>query len=79
VRVADFLNLVCQSLKRLPNTLSMTDTPATVEEWDSIGHLSIIAAIDGNLPVSVNDDELRNFTSIEQLVKRLKARGVLEE
>jgi acyl carrier protein len=79
MQVEEFLNVICEALHREPNTLSLDDTPETVEQWDSLGHLRIIAAMDSCLRVSVNDDELQNFRSLRELVARLKCRGVLEE
>ncbi len=79
MKVADFLNLVCQSLGLRPRSLSLDDTPQTVPQWDSIGHLSIIALLDEQLGIRSNDAELRNFTSMGQLIERLKARNALED
>ncbi|WP_442508719.1 acyl carrier protein [Novipirellula sp. SH528] len=75
----DFLNELCDVLGRDPNSLSMDDTPNTVKEWDSVGHLSMIATIDDVLEVSVDDEDLRTFNSIDELVTRLKARNALED
>ncbi len=66
-------------LGRSPGSLSEADTPTSVEEWDSIGHLSIISVMDEALDVSINDEELRNFTSIRQLLERLRRRNALED
>jgi len=79
MKTAEFLDLVCEALGRAPGSLSEADTPWTVEEWDSIGHLSIISAMDEALNVSVNDEELRNFTWIRELLDRLRARKALED
>ena len=78
MKTADFLNLLCESMNRDPGTLTLEDTPETVEQWDSVGHLSIISAID-QLGVAVDNDEMQNFASIRELVNRLKQRGALED
>ncbi len=79
MKTAEFLNELCDVLGRDSGSLSLEDTPNSVKEWDSVGHLSIIATIDDVLEVSVDDEELRNFQSIGELVERLKARGALED
>jgi acyl carrier protein len=79
MKVPEFLNLVCEALGLPPRSLSLDATPQTVPQWDSIGHLSIIAIADERLGVRTNDADLHNFTSIGQLVERLKARNVLED
>jgi acyl carrier protein len=79
MKVHDFLDALCSALGREPHSLTLDDTPQTVEQWDSIGHLSIIATMDELLGVSVMDDELRTFRSIGELIQRLKARHALED
>jgi acyl carrier protein len=79
MKTAEFLDLVCEALGRAPGSLSLDDTRATVEEWDSLGHLAIISVIDEALHVPVNNDEMQNFSSLRQLAAMLQARGALEE
>ncbi len=79
MKVKDFFNVICEAFSREPDSLSLEDTPESVEEWDSVGHLSIISLIDEELNVAVDDDDLRSFTSIGELVDRLKARNALED
>lgn len=79
MKTEEFLNALCGALGRGPNTLSLDDTPQTVAEWDSIGHLTIIATVDELLGVPVQDQRLREFTSIGELVEQLKSLGALEQ
>lgn len=74
-----FLDVLCEALNRDPGTLTLADTPETVEEWDSVGHLSIVATVDGELGVSADEAEMQSFGSIGDLVTALKARGALED
>ncbi len=76
---AEFLNELCEVLGRDPDSLTREDTPKTVKEWDSMGHLTMIATIDELLEVSVQDEELRNFQSIGELLDRLHTRNALED
>lgn len=78
MKIAEFLNLVCEGLGRAPDSLSLDDTRATVEEWDSIGHLAIISIIDEALHVPVDNDEMQSFGSLRELVERLQAKHALE-
>ena len=79
MKTKEFLNAICEALGRSPNTLSLDDTPETVPEWDSVGHLSIIATLDERLGAPVDEEDMRNFRSIRELVDRLTARSALEE
>lgn len=78
-KVQEFLDALCASLNREPGSITLDDTPDSLAEWDSVGHLSIIATVDQELSVPVDEEEMQTFTSIGQLVDRLKARGVLED
>jgi acyl carrier protein len=62
-----------------PKSLTLDDTQQTVPQWDSMAHLMIIATVQRDLGVAPNDASLHNFTSIRQLVERLKARKALED
>jgi acyl carrier protein len=79
MKVQEFLNLLCQTLALPSNSLSLDDTPLTVPQWDSMAHLDIIGVVERKLGVAPNDAALHNFTSIRQLVERLKARNALED
>ena len=79
MRVEDFLNKICDALGKEPNTLTLDDTTETVEEWDSVGHLSMVAVMDEELGIAIDDEELLDFNSMRTLVDRLKAKGALED
>ncbi|NQT37440.1 MAG: acyl carrier protein [Planctomycetes bacterium] len=79
MKVEGFLDVLCDALGKEPGTLTCDDTPTTVEEWDSVGHLSIIASLDEELGVPVDNEGLRKFASIGELVDRLVARNALEK
>ena len=76
--VEQFLDVVCDALGREPGTLTLDDTPKTVEQWDSVGHLSIISTVDEALGVPVDDEEIRMFMSIRELTDRLEARNAFQ-
>jgi acyl carrier protein len=77
MKTDDFINLLCEALGRKPGTLSMKDTKLTIDEWDSLGHLEIISTVADNLNVPVDNEEMRNFTSIQELFDRLLAMKAL--
>ena len=76
---AEFLNEICDVLGRDPDSLCPEDTPKTVKEWDSNGHLMIIATIDEVLEVSLEDEEMRTFKSIGEMLDRLRSRNALDD
>jgi acyl carrier protein len=79
VKVSEFLNCICVALDRTPDSLKLDDTPQTVPEWDSLGHLSIISAIERQLKYRMTTGDMRGFASLGELVTKLKSRGALQD
>lgn len=73
-----FLDTVGEALGLDQRSLSLDDTPETVEEWDSLGHLVIISVLESELHVDTNTEEFQVFASIRELVETLKDKGLLE-
>jgi len=78
METAQLLSIVCEALNRAPGTLTLDDTPDTVEEWDSLGHLAIVSAVNYRLRVPVNDPDLVAFSSLRELAQTLDRKGFLK-
>lgn len=74
----EFLNIVCDALEIEEGSITLDDTVDTIEYWDSMGHLSIIAALD-TLGIDTNREEFQNFDTIAKLVELVRKEGVLED
>ena len=79
MKIQEFLDAVAQTLGRGPGSVSLDDTPETVEEWDSIGHLLLVSMLESELGVTPDTEELTAFNSMSQLVEVLKGKGALED
>lgn len=79
MKTNELLDIVAAALGRNPGSVTLEDTPDTLEEWDSIGHLSIVSGLEQDAGITPDNDELTSFTSIKQLVETLKANGTLED
>jgi len=79
MKTQDFLAAIAESLNRSPGSLKLEDTPDTIEEWDSVGHLSILSTVEEKLGFLPDGDEYMSLSSIQELVDLLKARGDLED
>jgi acyl carrier protein len=79
VRTAEFLDAICEAIGRPVGSLALDDTPSTVAEWDSVGHLGIIATIDASFGIPTDSEDLQRFASLRQLVDALRSRGVVLE
>ena len=79
MKIQEFLDAIAGSLQRDPGSISLEDTPESVEEWDSVGHLSILATSESELGVSPDTEELMSFTSIRELIDVLKSEDAGED
>jgi acyl carrier protein len=80
MKTNEFLDILCEALRVERGSLSVKDSPETVANWDSLGHMSIIAAIESNFGLDVSEHEsLRRFRSLGEIVETLKGFGVLKD
>jgi acyl carrier protein len=49
-------------------TIMLESTPATVEGWDSLGHMGLIAAIEASFEVELDVEEMADVDSVRALV-----------
>jgi acyl carrier protein len=49
-------------------TIILESTPATVEGWDSLGHMGLIAAIEASFGVELDVEEMADVDSVRALV-----------
>ncbi len=62
-------------IELIQNTFSTTEsitintTPNDVDEWDSLGHIMLIQAIEEKFSISFDFDEMLNFESVKDIVE----------
>ncbi len=61
----------------LDRPLRLDDTPDGTPDWDSVGHLSLLAFIDENFGIDASDDALTRPKSMADVVAFLKSKSVL--
>ena len=59
-----------------PNTVTDTTSPATLDRWDSLNHLALIAAVEETYEVFLSTSEMREASSIGNLRRILATKGV---
>jgi acyl carrier protein len=52
--------------------------PEDVTNWDSIGHMNLVAALEEEFNLQFEVDEIMEMSSPQKILDILKARGVLE-
>lgn len=48
----------------------------TIEEWDSVGHMALVADIESAFDVMLDTDDILNLSSVREAVKILSRLGV---
>lgn len=74
----EFIEKCCIALEVESGELDRDSSQDSVETWDSLGMLSLIAMIDTELEISMEGDELQELETLGKLIDELKLRGILE-
>jgi len=70
--ISALISLVANALEIAPDLIADQTQASEIEEWDSLGHISILVALDEIIPeVSGSVPELASATSIPDLLRLL--------
>ena len=70
------LNLIKDALKA--EEIGLNSSMDNTDDWDSLGHLSILSAIDQSLDGKASNlDELASATSVEKIISILEKNNLL--
>ena len=78
MKTAAFLSTLEEIVGVPAGKLKLEDGPKTLKKWDSLAHVTILAAIDRDLGVDP-DDAMTRFQTFGELSNMLKARNALED
>ena len=71
---ASIIALVATSLDVAPATLSQDSGPASVAEWDSLAHVTVITAAEKAFGVEFAVDEMLSINSIANLCQLIETK-----
>jgi len=71
--------LVGKVFKINPEELSDTSSRNTIEQWDSMGHLALITALEEQFQVSISITDAMEMANIRKIKDVLKEYGVSGE
>lgn len=74
----DFIRECCIALQLEPGSLDKESSPGSVESWDSMGWLSLVAMVDDKLGLTLEITDLRNIKKIGDFVELLSGKGLLQ-
>jgi acyl carrier protein len=66
------LRAVCASVFNLePSRLGDDASPETIAEWDSLGHLTLVLAVEAEFGVSFEADEIPTLNTFSRIRERV--------
>ena len=74
--VDEFLHAAGEAID-LKRPLRLDDAPDGTPEWDSVGHLSLLAMIDEKFGIDASADALTRPKDVAEMVAYLKSKNVL--
>ena len=69
------INIVKEALDIEEETIDLNTQFDSLDTWDSLGKLSLIALIDESFNVQISDKEFNSFQTIEDLYAALKSKN----
>jgi acyl carrier protein len=57
------------------NQVSMDTSPETLDNWDSLRHMNLMMALEEELNVTFNEDEVLSMLSMQAIVDTLNSKG----
>ena len=54
-----------------PTTLSVDDSPNTIADWDSVNHIHLILALEGEYGVAFDPGEIAELVTVGVIAERL--------
>lgn len=76
--INELFTLIAESLDVERETIKETSSSESIDEWDSLGHLSILSALDEVTDGKASEvEELAAALTIEDLIKILSNAGLL--
>lgn len=69
--VQQLLDLFAEALEIEPGSLTLDTKIADVDEWNSLGWLTIMSLVDERLNVELSAREIRGFTTARDVVEHL--------
>jgi acyl carrier protein len=68
--------VVAQAFGVEPDSIGESSSPETVEGWDSMGHLNLIAALEKRFNISIDIGDAMEMVSVERIRTILLDYGV---
>lgn len=78
ITLEDLLKIIAKSLNIKASKINLKTKDTDLEEWDSLGQLSIISALDKKFKGTVKFDKIASSSSINVIASFLKKKKLLK-
>lgn len=68
------IEVLIEALEIENREVQLTDNFKEYPEWDSLSRLSLIALMDENFDIQIDDDTFKKINSVEMLIKEVESR-----
>ncbi len=68
--------VIAQVFGCAPSTLDDASSPETIGEWDSLGHVTLVIALEAEYGVSFSPEETVALSDVGAIKHALRSRGV---
>jgi acyl carrier protein len=55
-----------------------SSSPDTLSKWDSIAHISLVLALEGEFGIALSDDDVVDMVSVSRIVSIVRDKGVVD-
>jgi len=70
-----FISAFKAALDMENHEIQLSDNFRDYEEWDSLGHLSVIAMLDEEFGIVIEQNEFNNLKTIGELIEAIKSKA----
>jgi acyl carrier protein len=75
----DALNWISEVFEESPGRITAATARDAIPGWDSLGTLSLIAALDEKFDIHLSEQEIEGMSSVEDVFAILRRQGALQD
>ncbi|KKP36912.1 acyl carrier protein [Candidatus Peregrinibacteria bacterium RIFOXYC2_FULL_33_13] len=69
------INLMSEIFDLPEAEITVEASMSTIDNWDSLSHLQLIAGIEENFNIQIDTEEVLQMTTVENILEILKKKG----
>ena len=74
----EIINLVAHTFSLDTNRLSLSSTQGEIEQWDSLGHLQLIMAVESEFNIKFKASEISEINNLKVLTEKIQQHSLIK-